>query len=341
MSTSGLPFDDFRELISQLPEASEFAGEAVREREARLSKPVGSLGRLEEIAEWLAAWSGKAKPQIMRPLVAIFAGNHGVLAQGVSSQPQSLTMDMVNNFAAGGAAINQICIANDLGLKVFDLALEHPTEDITVTAAMDERTCAATMAFGMEAIAGGTDLLCIGEMGVGNTTIAAAISLALFGDQAEDWVSLAAGEDASVLPAKIAAVKKAVALNEGNLRDPLEVLRRLGGRELAAITGAILAARAEKIPVLIDGYVASAAAAILLAMNGDALDHCLFSHVSSEPGHRLLLEKMGKTPLLDLNISLGSGTGAALAAGLVKTAAQCHVSMATAEDAGMNGRSVS
>ncbi len=341
MSTSGLPFDDFRELISQLPEASEFASEAVREREARLSKPVGSLGRLEEIAEWLAAWSGKAKPQIMRPLVAIFAGNHGVLVQGVSSQPQSLTMDMVNNFAAGGAAINQICIANDLGLKVFDLALEHPTEDITVTAAMDERTCAATMAFGMEAIAGGTDLLCIGEMGVGNTTIAAAISLALFGGQAEDWVSLAAGEDASVLPAKIAAVKKAVALNEGNLRDPLEVLRRLGGRELAAITGAILAARAEKIPVLIDGYVASAAAAILLAMNGDALDHCLFSHVSSEPGHRLLLEKMGKAPLLDLNISLGSGTGAALAAGLVKTAAQCHVSMATAEDAGMNGRSVS
>lgn len=341
MSTSGLPFDDFRELISQLPEASEFASEAVREREARLSKPVGSLGRLEEIAEWLAAWSGKAKPQIMRPLVAIFAGNHGVLAQGVSSQPQSLTMDMVNNFAAGGAAINQICIVNDLGLKVFDLALEHPTEDITVTAAMDERTCAATMAFGMEAIAGGTDLLCIGEMGVGNTTIAAAIALALFGGQAEDWVSLAAGEDASVLPAKIAAVKKAVALNEGNLRDPLEVLRRLGGRELAAITGAILAARAEKIPVLIDGYVASAAAAILLAMNGDALDHCLFSHVSSEPGHRLLLEKMGKTPLLDLNISLGSGTGAALAAGLVKTAAQCHVSMATAEDAGMNGRSIS
>ncbi|MBX8826984.1 nicotinate-nucleotide--dimethylbenzimidazole phosphoribosyltransferase [Ochrobactrum sp. SFR4] len=341
MSTSGLPFDDFRELISQLPEASEFASEAVREREARLSKPVGSLGRLEEIAEWLAAWSGKAKPQIMRPLVAIFAGNHGVLAQGVSSQPQSLTMDMVNNFAAGGAAINQICIANDLGLKVFDLALEHPTEDITVTAAMDERTCAATMAFGMEAIAGGTDLLCIGEMGVGNTTIAAAISLALFGGQAEDWVSLGAGEDASILPAKIAAVKKAVALNEGNLRDPLEVLRRLGGRELAAITGAILAARAEKIPVLIDGYVASAAAAILLAMNGDALDHCLFSHVSSEPGHRLLLEKMGKAPLLDLNISLGSGTGAALAAGLVKTAAQCHVSMATAEDAGMDGRSIS
>nr|WP_286201967.1 nicotinate-nucleotide--dimethylbenzimidazole phosphoribosyltransferase [Ochrobactrum sp. SFR4] len=336
-----MPFDDFRELISQLPEASEFASEAVREREARLSKPVGSLGRLEEIAEWLAAWSGKAKPQIMRPLVAIFAGNHGVLAQGVSSQPQSLTMDMVNNFAAGGAAINQICIANDLGLKVFDLALEHPTEDITVTAAMDERTCAATMAFGMEAIAGGTDLLCIGEMGVGNTTIAAAISLALFGGQAEDWVSLGAGEDASILPAKIAAVKKAVALNEGNLRDPLEVLRRLGGRELAAITGAILAARAEKIPVLIDGYVASAAAAILLAMNGDALDHCLFSHVSSEPGHRLLLEKMGKAPLLDLNISLGSGTGAALAAGLVKTAAQCHVSMATAEDAGMDGRSIS
>lgn len=341
MSTSGLPFDDFRELISQLPEASEFASESVREREARLSKPLGSLGQLEEIAEWLAAWSGKAKPSIMRPLVAIFAGNHGVLAQGVSSQPQSLTMDMVNNFAAGGAAINQICIANDLGLKVFDLALEHPTEDITVTAAMDERTCAATMAFGMEAIAGGTDLLCIGEMGVGNTTIAAAICLALFGGQAEDWVSLAAGEDEAILPAKIAAVKKAVALNDGQLRDPLEVLRRLGGRELAAITGALLAARAEKIPVLIDGYVATAAASILLAMNGGALDHCLFSHVSSEKGHRLLLEKIGKRPLLDLNISLGSGVGAALAAGIVKAAAQCHTGTATAEDAGINGRIIS
>lgn len=341
MSNSGLPFDDFRDLISQLPEASEFACESVREREAQLSKPLGSLGRMEDIAEWLAAWSGKAKPQITRPLVAIFAGNHGVLAQGVSSQPQSLTMDMVNNFAAGGAAINQICIANDLGLKVFDLALEHPTEDITVTAAMDERSCAATMAFGMEAIAGGTDLLCIGEMGVGNTTIAAAICLALFGGQAEDWVSVAAGEDEQVLAAKIIAVKKAVALNEGQLRDPLEVLRRLGGRELAAITGALLAARAEKIPVLIDGYVASAAACILLAMNGGALDHCLFSHVSSEKGHRLLLEKIGKRPLLDLNISLGSGVGAALAAGLVKTAAQCHTGMATAEAAGMNGRIVS
>lgn len=339
--TSGLPFDDFRELISQLPEASEFASDAVREREARLSKPLGSLGKLEDIAQWLAAWSGKAKPQIMRPLVAVFAGNHGVLAQGVSSQPQSLTMDMVNNFAAGGAPINQICIANDLGLKVFDLALEHPTEDITVKPAMDERSCAATMAFGMEAIAGGTDLLCIGEMGVGNTTIAAAIALALFGGQAEDWVSPGAGEDESVLAAKIDAVRKAVALNDGQLRDPLEVLRRLGGRELAAITGAILAARAEKIPVIIDGYVASAAAAILLAMNGSALDHCLFSHVSPEKGHRLLLEKMGKQPLLDLNISMGSGTGAALAAGIVKAAAQCHVATATAEDAGMNGRTVS
>ncbi|WP_439272429.1 nicotinate-nucleotide--dimethylbenzimidazole phosphoribosyltransferase [Pseudochrobactrum sp. HB0163] len=336
MNTSGLPFDDFRELISQLPEASEFAGAAVREREALLSKPLGSLGRLEEIAEWLAAWSGKAKPQIMRPLVAIFAGNHGVLAQGVSTQPQALTMEMVNNFAAGGAAINQICITNDLGLKVFDLALEHPTADITVSAAMDERTCAATMAFGMEAIAGGTDLLCIGEMGAGNTTIAAAICLALFGGEAEDWVSPGAGEDETVLPAKIAAVKKAVALNDGHLRDPLEVLRRLGGREVAAIAGAILAARAEKIPVIIDGYVAGAAAAILNVMNVSALDHCLFSHVSPEKGHRLLLEKMGKKPLLDLDISLGSGVGAALATGVVKAAAQCHTGMATAKDAALN-----
>src|SRR6185295_6714660 len=150
--------------------------------------PPGSLGRLETIAEWMASWQGKAPPVVNRPLVAVFAGNHGVVARGVSAYPAAVTRQMVANFAAGGAAINQICLAYDLGLKVYDLALDHPTGDITVEAALSEAACAATMAFGMEAIAGGIDLLCVGEMGIGNTTIAAAILLALFGGTAGDWV---------------------------------------------------------------------------------------------------------------------------------------------------------
>ncbi|PYE89544.1 nicotinate-nucleotide--dimethylbenzimidazole phosphoribosyltransferase [Phyllobacterium leguminum] len=338
MTTTGLPFDDFRELIRNLPGPDERAAQAVRERDAVLTKPAGSLGRLEEIAVWLAAWTGRAKPQVTRPLVAVFAGNHGVTAKGVSPYPSSVTAQMVENFAAGGAAINQMCIAYDLGLKVFDLALDFPTGDITEEAAMDEKTCAATMAFGMEAIAGGTDLLCIGEMGIGNTTIAAAICHGLYGGTAEEWAGPGTGANGEVLKRKVAAVRAAVGLHRSHLKDPLELMRRLGGREIAAMAGAILAARMEKVPVIIDGYVATSAAAILHAANPAAIDHCLFAHVSAEPGHRRVLEKLGKKPLLDLDMRLGEGTGAALAAGIVKAAALCHTGMATFEQAGVSGK---
>lgn len=337
MSASGLPFDDFRELLRNLPGPDSSALAVARERDSQLTKPAGALGRLEEIAFWLAAWTGRS-PQVTRPLVAIFAGNHGVTAQGVSPFPSSVTAQMVENFAAGGAAINQICVANDLGLKIFDLALEVPTGDISVEAAMDERTCAATMAFGMEAIAGGTDLLCIGEMGIGNTTIAAAIFYGLYGGSAVDWVGPGTGSEGEVLARKIAAVETAVALHKAHLDDPFELLRRLGGREIAAMAGAILAARMERIPVLIDGYVATAAAAVLHAANPSALDHCLIGHVSAEPGHMAAIEKLGKTPLLALGMRLGEGTGAALAAGIVKAAAQCHSGMATFSQAGVAGK---
>ncbi|WP_299862196.1 nicotinate-nucleotide--dimethylbenzimidazole phosphoribosyltransferase [uncultured Hoeflea sp.] len=337
MSASGLPFDDFRALLRDLPGPDTAALAAARARDGELTKPAGALGRLEEIAFWLAAWSGRA-PAVTRPLVAIFAGNHGVTAKGVTPFPSSVTAQMVENFAAGGAAINQICVSNDLGLKIFDLALEVPTGDISEVAAMDERTCAATMAFGMEAIAGGTDLLCIGEMGIGNTTIAAAIFYALYGGAAEDWVGPGTGSEGEVLARKIAAVEAAVALHKPHLGDPLELLRRLGGREIAAMAGAILAARMERIPVLIDGYVATAAAAILHAANPSALDHCLIGHVSAEPGHMAAVEKLGKTPLLALGMRLGEGTGAALAAGIVKSAAACHSGMATFAQAGVAGK---
>jgi nicotinate-nucleotide--dimethylbenzimidazole phosphoribosyltransferase len=243
---------------------------------------------------------------------------------------------MVDNFAAGGAAINQICLAYDLSLKVYDLALDLPTGDITVEPALDEVACAATMAFGMESTAGGIDLLCIGEMGIGNTTIAAAIFAALFGGSAADWVGPGTGLDDAGIKRKQDAVAKALATHAAHLRDPLEVLRRLGGREIAAMTGAILAARMNRIPVIVDGYVAGAAAAVLFALDPKALDHCLFGHVSAEPGHRKALARMGKTALLDLGMRLGEGTGAALAAGIVKAAVSLHTGMATFAEAGVS-----
>ena len=335
---SGLPFDDFRALVATMPGPDSAAEEAVRARDATLTKPAGSLGRLEEIAAWLAAWQGRAPPAVNRPLVAVFAGNHGVSARGVSAFPAAVTRQMVDNFAAGGAAINQICAANGLALKVYDLALDIPTGDIAIEPALDEAACAATMAFGMEATAGGIDLLCIGEMGIANTTVAAALFAALFGGTAEDWVGPGTGVDDAGLRRKCDAVTMALATHAGKLADPLEALRRVGGREMAAMTGAILAARMNRVPVIVDGYVASAAAAVLYAMDARALDHCLFGHVSAEPGHRRALARMAKPPLLDLGMRLGEGTGAALAAGIVKAAVQVHTGMATFAEAGVSGK---
>jgi nicotinate-nucleotide--dimethylbenzimidazole phosphoribosyltransferase len=333
--TTALPFDDIRALLSNLP-AKDLAAEAAADaRDSQLTKPPGALGRLEDIARFIAAWQGHYPPRISRPVVAVFAGNHGVVAQGVAAYPQAVTAQMVANFRSGGAAVNQICKTFDLGLKVFELALEMPTGDITQGPALDEKDCAATMAYGMEAIAEGCDLLCIGEMGIGNTTIAAAICHGLYGDTAEDWVGPGTGVDGDGLKRKADAVRRAVTLHGPHLGDPLELLRRLGGREIAAMAGAILAARLNRVPVLIDGYVASAAAAVLHAANPTALDHCLAAHVSAEPAHKKLLAKLGKIPLLDLGMRLGEASGAALAAGLVKAAVNTHNDMATFASAGV------
>ena len=337
MSTSGLPFDDIRALMAHLPPLDEEAAAAIRARDAELTKPPGSLGRLEEIAVWLGAVQAKTVPTASRPLVAVFAGNHGVVARGVSPYPASVTAGMVANFAAGGAAVNQICGHLGLGLKVFELALEIPTADITVAPALDEAACAATIAFGMEAIHG-TDLLALGEMGIGNTTVAAAIYAALYGGEARHWVGRGTGVDEAGYARKVAAVEDALALNRDHLGDPLEVLRRLGGREVAALVGAILAARIERVPVILDGYVVCAAAAVLHAMDPAALDHCIAGHRSAEGAHADVLQRLGKVPMLDLGMRLGEGSGAALAAGIVRSALACHTGMATFTQAGVEDR---
>jgi nicotinate-nucleotide--dimethylbenzimidazole phosphoribosyltransferase len=330
---TGLPFDDIRALLPQMPQASDTCVDIVRARDRELVKPAGALGRMEEIVEWLAAWQGRSQPAVLRPMVAVFAANHGVAAQGVSAYPQAVTRQMLETFAAGGAAINQICATYDIGLKVFDLALDIPTGDITQEAALDEKAAAATFAFGMEAIAGGADLLCLGEMGIANTTIAAAIYHALYGGEARDWVGRGTGVDDAGLTRKAVAVEKAVALHKAHLADPLEVMRRVGGREICALAGAIMAARMERIPVVLDGYVVTAAAAILHALDPTSIDHCIAGHLSSEGAHGEVLHRLGKKPLLDLGMRLGEGSGAALAVGLIKAAVACHNDMATFEQA--------
>jgi nicotinate-nucleotide--dimethylbenzimidazole phosphoribosyltransferase len=337
--TTGLPFDDIRALFKIMPKADVEQASLARAHDAQLTKPPGALGKLESIAEWMSSWQGRHPPKAERIIVAVFAGNHGVVNQGVAAYPQAVTQQMVTNFQGGGAAVNQICKTFDLGLKVFELALEHPTADITLEAALTEQECAATFAYGMEAIAGGCDLLCVGEMGIGNTTIAAALCHGLFGGKAEDWVGPGTGVNGEGVKRKADAVRRAVTLHKDHLSDPLEVLRRLGGRELSAMAGAILAARMQRVPVLIDGYVASAAAAVLFVADPTALDHCMAAHCSAEPAHRALLRKLGKDPLLDLGMRLGEGSGAALAAGILKAAVNCHNDMATYASAGVSNKS--
>lgn len=309
--TTGLPFDDIRNLIKALPAADAGARSRADERSTKLSAQGPSLGRLGDISGWLAAWTGR-DPSIVRPLVALFAGTHG----GVAGSREK-TQAMVEHAAAGGALVCQLCAANDLGLKVFDLALHIPAGDITETAALDERACAATMAFGMEAIAGGIDLVCVGAIGVGGALSAAALLAALHGGPGSEW----SNEHA-------AAVDRALVRHEGHLKDPLEALRRLGGREIAAMAGTILAARMEKIPVILDGYASLAAAAVLKAAAPSSIDHCLLGHVSTQKGMARAAEMLGLSPLLDLSLGDGEGAGAAIAAGIVKNAAAAHSGMA-------------
>lgn len=322
-TTLDRPFDDIRRLVSMMPEADAAALAAARAREAELVKAPGSLGRLEGLVEWLAAWQGRAQPTVDAPLVALFVATHGVAARD-GTPPVEATQAMLATYTAGGAAISRMCMALNISFKAFELALEVPTGDITAGPAMDEKTCAATMAFGMEAVAGPVDLLCLGDYGIGNRIAASAILAALFGGDATDW----AGEEHGL-------VEAALARHAGQLDEPLKVLQRLGGRELAAIAGAILAARLQRVPVLLDGLAVTAAAAVLHALDPRALDHCRFGHISGEPGHARAVRLMRGEPILDLGISLGEGTGAALAASLLRTAVAVHAGMATRREAGL------
>lgn len=321
--------------LDGLPAADEDAWARALAREAELTKPAGSLGRLEQIAAHMAAWQGRHPPTVERPAVLVFAGNHGIAARGVSAYPAAVTAQMVANFRSGGAAINQLAAHAGARLIVTPLALDRPTADFTQGPAMTEAETLDAMRAGMAAVPADADLVAVGEMGIGNTTVAAALAAALFGGGAE-WVGSGTGVDAAGLRRKRRAVEDGLALHRSD--DPWACLARLGGRELAAMAGAVLQARRQRTPVLLDGYVATAAAAVLARARPGALDHCLAAHRSAEAAHGRLLDRLGLPPLLDLGLRLGEASGAALAIGLIRAAILCHTGMATFAEAGVAGR---
>ena len=329
--------DEIRALFAHLPGPDFEAGTAAALRERQLTKPAGALGRLEELAHWVATWQGRHPPRVDHPRTSVFAGNHGVAARGVSAYPAAVTAQMVQNFIAGGAAVNQLCRVVDADLRVYEMNLDAPTADIVEAAAMSEAECAKAIAYGMMAVEPGIDVLALGEMGIANTTSAAALCLALFGGSAEAWTGPGTGVVGAALDRKREVVGAAVERHREAVGNPLELLRRLGGYELAAIAGAVLAARMGRVPVVLDGFAATAAAAVLFALDPRALDHCIVAHVSAEPGHRLLLDHLGKRALFDLGMRLGEGSGATLAIGILKAAVACHTGMATFAGAGVSG----
>jgi nicotinate-nucleotide--dimethylbenzimidazole phosphoribosyltransferase len=243
---------------------------------------------------------------------------------------------MVANFEHGGAAINALSRAAGLELKIVSLDLDRPTADFTQAPAMSEDECLAALNAGAAAVTDAPDLIVLGEMGIGNSTTAAALCLASFGGSASDWVGPGTGVDDEGIARKIAVVEAGVALHRDALSTPFEILRRLGGRELAAIAGAVVAARLAGVPVMLDGFICCAAVAPLAAACPDILAHCLAGHVSAEPGHHLLLERMGLEPLLSLGMRLGEASGAATATLLVRAALAAHAEMATFAEAGVS-----
>ncbi|MDE0389074.1 MAG: nicotinate-nucleotide--dimethylbenzimidazole phosphoribosyltransferase [Rhodospirillales bacterium] len=327
----------FRARVEAMPGPDEAAAERARAHDAQLTKPGGALGRLETLATWAAAWQGRHPPRAERIQVLVFAGNHGVASRGVSAYPPAVTAQMVANFEAGGAAINQLCGVLGAELTVVPLDLDTPTEDMTQTPALGEADCVNALEAGMAAVDGGADLLCLGEMGIGNTTAAAALAAALCGGDGAAWVGPGTGVDADGLARKAAAVDAALARHAEARRDPLAVLSCVGGRELAAIAGAVVQARHCRVPVLLDGFACTAAAAVIAKLRDDGLEHAQVAHRSAEPGHRRLLEALAIEPLLDLGLRLGEASGAALAAALVRMAVTAHNGMATFESAGVSG----
>ena len=331
--TSFASVQAFAAALADLREPDRNAEADARVRQAELTKPAGSLGRLENLAIFLAGWQGSARPRIGRARAAIFAGNHGVTVHGISAFPSSVTAQMVANFANGGAAINALAGAAGLEFAVVALDLDRPTADFTVDAAMSEAECLDALNRGAAAVDADLDLIVLGEMGIGNSTAAAALCARSFAGGVAGWVGPGTGVDGHGVARKAEVVERALAFHIDAPRSAFETLRRVGGREIAAIAGAILRARQLGVPVLLDGFICSSAIAPLAAENPAIADHCIAGHCSAEPGHKRLLALLGLDPLLSLDMRLGEGSGAAVAANIIRSALAAHDRMATFAEA--------
>ncbi len=334
--TSFVSVEAFEAALADLGEPDAGAAADARVRQAELTKPAGSLGRLENLAIFFAGWQRRARPRIEHARAAIFAGNHGVTVHGVSAFPPSVTAQMVANFANGGAAINALSEAAGLELTVVALDLERPTADFTVAAAMREAECLDALNRGAAVVEAGLDMLVLGEMGIGNSTAAAALCARSFAGGVAGWAGPGTGVDRHGVARKIAVIERALAFHGDAPRSAFETLRRVGGREIAAIAGAILRARQLGVPVLLDGFICTSAIAPLAAANPAVVDHCIAGHCSAEPGHKRLLALLGLDPLLALDMRLGEGSGAAVAANIVRSALAAHDRMATFAEAAVS-----
>lgn len=316
--SSNAPFDDIRDLIRALPDGNDEAGSRARDM-CRRDVSFGGAGLLEDMAVWLATASGKAPPQLNKPMIAVFAGAHGVARHGISSDTAEAAGQYVQAVAAGQGLLSRLCAEGNVGLKVLDLALDLPTGDITQEAALDERACAATMAFGMEAVAGGHDVLCLSGIGAGGKTSAAALLAGLFHDKADGWANMSQGEHIRLR--EIGAIDAALTLHGEALNDPLQMLRRLGGREIAAMAGAIIAARMERVPVVLDGLAAFAAAAVVHHVRPGSVTHCAAAAalVSTRAAHAARVIGLDCVGLTDGDPA--PGIDSALAVGVLRSAA--------------------
>lgn len=323
----------FSASLETLPAYDSASAARAADRQNRLTKPPGSLGQLEDLAIWFAGWSGQDMPDLRQIDLHVFAGNHGVVRHGVSPYPADVTAQMVANFYKGGAAINALCDAYRLNLRIVPLYLARPTGDIASEPAMSAEDCLEAINAGAHEISDTADLVALGEMGIGNTTIASALSARVLGGTGADWAGPGAGLCDDGMALKVGVIDQALSLHAAIPATPFDVLRCLGGREQAAIAGAVVAARMKRIPVVLDGFIATAAALPLLLANPDCLAHCYASHCSAEPGHGRLLAALNKQPLLDLGMRLGEGTGAALACAVIKGALAMHRNMATFSEA--------
>jgi nicotinate-nucleotide--dimethylbenzimidazole phosphoribosyltransferase len=298
---SALPFDDIRALIACLPAMGEPKIE-----------PSPKLGRLGELAAWLSCWrSGPGAPRIHRPILALYAGSHQVAQHSRHAVGPDAVRARLEALAAGAAAVNGLAQAEGAGLEAFDLAIDRPVPDILEHPAMNERECAATMAFGMEALAKQPDLLLLGDVSSGGRIAAAALALLMFGGEAQEWIS---GDDALV-----ARAAEGARARMGHGTDPLEALRQLGGREIAALAGAIVAARNQSVPVILGGYGAAMAAAVLQRIDPRAVEHVLAGDASA---YRAVSEEMGLSPLIDYGITAGEGISALAALPILKLACE-------------------